>query len=107
MRVSSGWAVTGFELALFALSAVVVVRRRLEVRLHPIGLLLAGIAAWGAIQVIAKVSVDRQATMEASLGWAVNCVAFSLGLTLTRERDIRQRFLLAQVVFALGLSVAA
>jgi O-antigen ligase len=102
MRAESRWALTVFELALFALAALLVVQRRFAIRPHPVALLLAAAALWGVLQVALGISVDPQPTLQASLGWTVNCAAFSLALVLTNRR-----FLAAQLVFALILSIGA
>jgi len=102
MRAESRWALTVFELALFALAALLVVQRRFAIRPHPVALLLAAAALWGVLQVALGISVDPQPTLQASLGWTVNCAAFSLALVLTNRR-----FLTAQLVFALILSIGA
>jgi O-antigen ligase len=107
LGVASRWALAAFELALFALAAALVVERRFAVRLHPVAVLLAGAAAWGCAQAALGSSVDTQRTLEAALGWLTNCVAFSLALSLTSQRAHRQRFLTAQLVFALLLSIGA
>jgi O-antigen ligase len=102
MRVESRWALTGFELALFALAVAMIVQRRFTIRPHPIALLLAAAAVWGVLQVALGISVDPHRTLEASLGWTVNCAAFSLALVLTNRR-----FLTLQLLFALVLSAGA
>jgi len=102
MRVESRWALTAFELALFTLAAAQLVQRRFAIHPHPIALLLAAAALWGVLQVALGISVDPQRTLEASLGWTVNCAAFSLALVLADRR-----FLSAQLIFALVLSVGA
>ncbi len=107
MRVESRWALTGFETALFTLAAVLIVRHRLVLRLHPIGALLASLALWGLAQVAGGISVDAQRTLEASLNWAANCAAFCLALSLAHDRMVRQRFLTAQLIFALLVAIGA
>ena len=47
MRVESRWALTAFEVALFTLAAVMIVRQRFALRIHPIGAMLAAIACGG------------------------------------------------------------
>ncbi len=101
------WWLTGFELALLVLAAVVIVRRRLAVRWHPIGMVLGAVAVWGVGQVWLGISVDPQRTLQAALGWAVNCVAFSVALAVCGRSWVRERFLPAQALFALVLSVGA
>ena len=119
------WWLTGFELALFALAAGVILRRRWAIRPHPIAILLAIAALWALMQVWLGITVDPQRTLQAALGWTVNCAAFSVTLAAcgaglrpasdfrhmplaASGRDaIRRRFLTAQVFFALAVSVAS
>jgi O-antigen ligase len=107
LRVPERWALTAFELALFTLAAVLIVRRRGDIRLHPIGLLLAAAALWGLVQIGFSRSVEVQHTLEAALHWIANCAAFSVALALTGDPQRRQRFLTAQLVFTLLVSVVA
>lgn len=101
------WLLTAFELGLFALSAALILRRRLTIRPHPIAILLAVAALWALVQVGLGISVDPQRTLEAALSWAVNCAAFSVTLAICKRDGIRKRFLTAQVLFALALSIAS
>ncbi len=107
LRVESRWALTAFELALLTLAAAFILGRRFSIHPHPIGLLLAAAALWGVLQIALGISVDAHRTLAASLGWVVNCAAFSIALAVTGDSLHRRRFLTAQVVFSLGLSVAA
>jgi len=101
------WVLSAFELALFALAAVLILRRRLAIRPHPIAILLAVAALWALAQVWLNSSVDPQRTLQAALGWAVNCAAFSITLAVCGRDDIRRRFLSAQALFGLAVSVAS
>ena len=107
MRVPGRWALAGFDIALFGLAAVVLVRRRGAVGAHPIGWLLAAAAAWGAIQAGLGLTVDHQLTWEAVLGWTANCAAFSVAREVTAEAAAERRFLVSQLLFALAVSVTA
>jgi O-antigen ligase len=107
LRVESRWALTAFQLALLALAAFLIVRRRFAIRPHPVALLLAAASLWGVFQGALRVSVDPHRTLEAALGWTVNCAAFSIALAVTGDSLDRRRFLTAQLLFALGLSVVA
>jgi O-antigen ligase len=107
LRVEGRWALTAFQLALLALAAALIVRRRFSIHPHPVALLLAAAALWGVFQIALGISVDAHRTLEASLGWVVNCAAFSIALSVTGDSLDRRRFLTAQLFFALVLSVAA
>jgi O-antigen ligase len=101
------WWLTGFDLALLGLAAAFLLRRRMAIRFHPIAVVLAGAALWGVAQVWFRISVDPQRTLQSSLGWMVDCVAFSLTLAICGSERVRERFLTAQAWFALALSAAA
>jgi O-antigen ligase len=101
------WLLTGFELALMALAAALILRRRLAIRPHPIAIMLAIAALWALLQVRLGISVDPQRTLQAALGWTVNCAALSVTLAICRREDIRRRFLTAQALFALVVSIAS
>lgn len=106
MRAPGRWPVTGFELAVLALAAILLVRRRFAIHFHPVSLALAAGAVWALLQAALGVSVDPQRSLEASLQWTLNCAAFSLTLALTGDRVPRRRFLTAQALFALLTGVA-
>jgi O-antigen ligase len=101
MRIESRWALAAFDLALFTLAAVAIVREPFALRIHPIGALLACVVLWGLLQVAAGITVDAERTLASSLDWAADCVAFCLALRLTQERTVRQKFLTAQLIFSL------
>jgi O-antigen ligase len=101
------WWLTGFNLALLGLAAAFLLRRRMAMHFHPIAMVLAGAALWGVAQVRLGISVDPQRTLQASLGWTVDCVAFSLTLAMCGNERIRERFLAAQAWFALALAAGA
>jgi O-antigen ligase len=107
LRVESRWALTIFEVAMLALAAGTIARRKFVLRVHPVALLLALAALWAAIQASLGISVDSQRTFEAALGWTVNAAAFSLALMAARRPEIRRRFLTAQALFAVGLAIVA
>ena len=97
------WWLAGFDLALIALAFGMV--RRLAIRFHPVGVLLAIAAVWALVQVRLGISVDPQRTLEAALGWTIDCAAFSIALAALKRDHVRRRFLYAQALF--GLVVGA
>jgi O-antigen ligase len=107
MRLEPRWALTVFETALFTLAAVLIVRQRLALRIHPLGAVLAAVALWGVVQAAAGISVDAERTLESSLHWATNCVTFCIALRLAGDRAARQKFLTAQLIFALLVAIGA
>jgi O-antigen ligase len=101
------WWLTGFELAVLAVAAEFIVRRRAVIGFHPVAVLLAGAALWGLAQVRLGISADPQRTLQSSLGWVVNCAAFSVTLAICARERVRERFVTAQALFALALSAGA
>ena len=71
------------------------------------GLLLAGAGAWGIVQMTMGQTVYPHRTLETTLDWITNLVAFSLALELGRRAKERGRFLESAVVFAAVLSLSA
>ncbi len=59
------------------------------------------------MQVAAGITVDAQRTFEASLHWTANCAAFCVALRLAGEPTLRQKFLTAQLIFALLVAIGA
>jgi O-antigen ligase len=106
MRVPGRWPITAFELAVVALAAALIVRRRFAIHLHPVSLALAAGSVWALLQAVLGISIDPQRSLEAALQWTLNCAAFSLALAVTGDRVLRRRFLTAQVLFALVAGVA-
>ncbi len=102
--VPARWALSVFQIALFALAAVRIVQRK-SFTLPLAGWMIAGAAAWGALQAAAGWSVDRVTTLDATLTWVTNLVAFALAADLYRNRDQRERFLRAALIFGGGLAV--
>jgi O-antigen ligase len=105
MRVESRWALTAFETALFTMAAVAIVRQRFAICVHPIGVILAAVALWGLVQTAAGITADAGRTFEASLNWAANCSAFCVALKLAGDLVGRQKFLTAQLIFALLVAI--
>jgi O-antigen ligase len=108
--VEAHWALTIFQLAILALAAAQIISRLrsgLRIGTHPIAFLLAGTAAWGLIQVIARQTVYQLRTLETSLDWIVNLAAFSLAFVLARSAKERERFLSLAVIVATVLSLLA
>jgi len=82
-------------------------KQNMKILAAAIALVLASAALWGVVQVGIGISVDPQRTLQSSLGWMVDCVAFSLTLAMCGRERVRERFLTAQAWFALALSAAA
>ena len=104
--VPARWALSAFQVALFALAAVRITQRR-SLTLPIAGWMIAGAVAWGALQVAAGWSVDRVTTLDAVLSWVTNLAAFMLAADLYRNRDRRERFLRSVLIFTSILAVVS
>jgi hypothetical protein len=107
LRIPSRWALTAFELALFAFAAALLLKRRGLIHFHPIAILLASAAAWGLLQLALSSTVEPQHTLESVLHWATNCAAFCIAFTVTEDGPRRRQFLTTQLVLAMILSIGA
>ena len=104
--VPARWALSAFQVALFALAAVRIMQRR-WLTLPFAGWLIAGAVAWGGLQAAAGWSVDRVTTLDATLNWVTNLVAFMLAADLYRNRERRERFLRSALIFTSILAVVS
>src|SRR5579872_2218239 len=102
--VPARWALSVFQVALFAFAAVRIVQRRSLTLPFP-GWMMAAAVAWGALQVAAGWSVDRFTTLDATLSWVTNLTAFMLAADLYRNADRRERFLRSTLIFTSILAV--
>ena len=102
--VPARWPLSVFQVALFALAAVRIAKRRWP-GLHIPGVLLAAAAAWGALQVVMGWSIDRATTLDATLNWITYLTAFALAADLYRNAQLRERFLRAALIFTSVLAV--
>jgi O-antigen ligase len=103
MWVPARWALSAFQVALFALAIVTLLRRRMS--WHPVGLWLACAALWGVFQIATHRTIDEWKTWDAVLNWTASFAAFSLALGLDTVR--RERFLHILLIFAVVLSIVA
>jgi O-antigen ligase len=102
--VPDRWALSAFQVALFAVAAVRIVQRR-SLTLPFAAWMIAGAAAWGALQAGAGWSVDRVTSLDAVLSWVTNLTAFMLAADLYRSEDRRERFLRSALIFSSILAV--
>src|SRR5665213_4343613 len=102
--VPARWALSTFQVALFALAAVRITQRR-SIGLHFVGLLLAATVVWSGLQMALGWSVDRATTLDATLNWITNLTAFALSADLYRNAQLRERFLRAALIFTSVLAV--
>src|SRR4051794_38505499 len=103
MWVPARWALTTFQLAIFAAAALHLVRSK-RVSLHPTMVLLGAAVVWGLVQAFAGWSVDRFKTFNEVPNWTTNLAAFTLGLELSRDGGGRERFLSALLWFGAALA---
>jgi hypothetical protein len=92
MWVPARWALSAFQIAVFALAAVRIVQRK-SLTIHPTAVLLGMAVVWGLVQASAGWSVDRFKTLNEVLNWMVNLAVFGLGLELGGNERSRERFL--------------
>ena len=104
--VPARWALSTFQVALFALAVVRIAQRR-SIGRHFVGLLLAAAVAWCALQMVLGWSIDRVTTLDATLNWIANLAAFALSADLYRNAQQRERFLRAALIFTSVLAVVS
>jgi O-antigen ligase len=105
MWVPGRWALSAFQVAIFALAALWILRDRTPLRIHPVVHLLGFATLWGLVQVAAGWTVDSSATLDAVLNWLTNLAAFALAFELSRKPDRQARFLEAVLWFGFVVSV--
>ncbi len=108
MWVPARWALTGFQVAIFALAGWRIaarIRGDRALHVHPITWLLGAATAWGLLQAAAGWTVDQYRTLDQVLNWITNTAAFALAVEAAAEPRTRERFLDATLLFALALSV--
>lgn len=125
------WALSAFQLALFAAATAALVRREKGHRplcpqseavgsfaslrrglsglspfsTTPIAWLLAAAALWGVVQIATHRTVYEWKTWDAVLNWTTNLAAFLLALEMVAAQ--REKFLRILLIFAAALSVVA
>jgi len=110
MWVPARWALSAFQIAVFALAARSVIQGAREgksLRPHPSAVLLGAALLWGVLQVSAGWTVDRFKTLSEVLNWITNLAVFALGLELSADRRHRHRFLSAVLWFGTALAAVA
>ena len=110
MWVPARWALSAFQVAVFALAGIQAVRSSRQARSEPIhstSVLLAAVIFWALIQAGAGWTVDRFRTLSEALNWTTYLSVFVLGLTLSRDHRNRERFLTAILWFGTALAVVS
>jgi hypothetical protein len=110
MWAPARWALSAFQIAVFALAASSVIRRaRIGKRLilHSTAILLGAAVLWGVLQASAGWTVDRSKTLNEILTWTTNLAVFALGLELSADRRRREPFLTAVLWFGTALAAVS
>jgi len=102
------WAVALIEVPVFLLAVLWLIQVALA--REPVGnagilVAVAGLAAWGGVQLIAGQSVYPFETGKAILYWAANATVFTLAFHVSSEISSRNRFLRALLWFSFVLSL--
>ena len=103
MWIPARWALSAFQVSVFAAAALHIVRNK-RLTVHPTVVLLGAAVVWGLIQAYAGWSVDRFKTLNEVLNWTTNLAVFALGLELSRDERQRERFLTALLWFGTALA---
>jgi O-antigen ligase len=106
MWAPARWALSAFQIAVFAAAAVHIIRNK-RVTIHPTVVLLGAAVVWGLIQAFAGWSVDRSKTLNEVLNWTTNLTVFALGLELSRDERQREQFLGALLWFGTALAAVS
>jgi O-antigen ligase len=97
------WALSTFQVAIFSLGTWCALRRSL--RWHPLGYVLAGVAAWAGIQLWAGTTVYQFATANALVNWAAYFVLFVVALQALEDPRVRRNFLRAALYAGFAVAV--
>ena len=102
------WPVAGFEIIVFVLSGIVVVRRGML----PSGtyfpfFALSFVALWGCLQLIMGWTIQRFATERATLQWMTWAAMYYLGVCLLQQASLARRARTVIVWFGFAVSVEA
>ena len=106
MWVPARWALSAFQIAVFALAGVRIVQRK-SLTIHPTAVLLGMAVVWGLVQASAGWTVDRFKTLNEVLNWTTNLAVFGLGLELGAHERSRERFLSALLWFGTALAAVS
>ena len=105
MWVPARWALSAFQIAVFALAAPYrIAPSEKSLAIHPTAVLLGAAVVWGLLQASAGWTVDRFKTLNEVLNWTTNLAVFALALELSRDERRRERFLSAVLWFGTALA---
>jgi O-antigen ligase len=97
------WALSLFQIGVFALGTWCSVRRRM--RFYPVAILLAAVVAWAGIQCLAGWTVYRFATVNALVNWAAYFTLFVAAGLILESQETRRRFLRAALYAGFAICV--
>ena len=110
MWVPARWALSAFQIAVFALAAARIVaraRKGKNLAIRPTAVLLGTAVVWGLLQASAGWTVDRYKTLNEVLNWTTNLAVFTLALEVSEDSRSRERFLNAVLWFGTTLAALA
>jgi len=110
MWVPARWALSAFQIAVFALAGASIVshfREKTMLAVHPTAALLGAAVLWGLLQASLGWTVDRFTTLNEVLNWTTNLAVFGLALALSRDLQRRERFLSAVLWFGTALAAVS
>lgn len=107
--VQERWAVSAFEVGMFALAicSIAAFAPHSSLRRHPVFLALAGTVSWGLLQLATHQTVYRWSTWDAVLHWLAALVVFSLAFQYLAKAGARKTFLQAVLIFSFALSIVS
>jgi O-antigen ligase len=106
--VPSYWPVAAFEIAVFVLAGVAIVRaRQPEMNTGFPLIILSAIVLWGCLQLLTGSSINRFETERATLQWMTWAAVYYLGVSTLKEESQGRLIRIAMVWFGLAISVEA
>jgi O-antigen ligase len=97
------WALSVFQIGVFALGIWCSTRRRL--RFPPMAILLAGVVVWAGIQCLVGWTLYRFATVNALVNWAAYFTLFVAAGQILESPETRRKFLRAALYAGFAISV--
>jgi O-antigen ligase len=102
------WPVAAFEIAVFLLAGVAIVRaRQPETNTSFPLIILSAIVLWGCLQLLTGSSINRFETERATLQWMTWSAVYYLGVSTLKEESQGRLIRIAIVWFGLAIAVEA
>jgi O-antigen ligase len=106
--VPSYWPVAAFEIAVFLLAGVAIVRAsQPEMNTGFPLIILSAIVLWGCLQLLTGTSINRFETQRATLQWMTWAAVYYLGVSTLKEESQGGLIRIAIVWFGLAIAVEA